>query len=228
MLYWTLPDGSAEIAYDVGNTTVALVDNLTGGQTYHFYAIAYDNSGNESGPSNTLTYTVPGPISGGGAVTFVKADTGTRGNWKGVYGSEGYYMAAVPPSAPSYATLTTSASQWTWLANSSHPAHLQDPRNSTNRIAACWYSSTRATFDLAITDGKPHRVAMYFLDASASGRRQRVEILDSVNGTTLYSIDITDFSSGIYLVWEIAGRVSIRLTPLNVNAVASGVFFDPQ
>src|SRR4051812_5049398 len=164
-LYWMLPDGSGKVAYDVGNATTARVDNLTPGQTYNFYATAYSAAGNESGPSNTLTYTVPdpGPISGGGAVTFVKADAATRGSWKGVYGSDGYFMAAVPPSPPSYATVTTSAPQWTWAANSGNPAHLQDPGSSTNRIAACWYSSTPATFDLSLTDGKSHRVAMYFL-----------------------------------------------------------------
>ena len=225
-LYWALPDGTGEVAYDVGNTTQALVDNLTEGQTYNFYATAHDNSTNESGPSNTLVYTVPGPLSGGGSVTFVKADTGTRGSWKGVYGSEGYSMAALPPSVPSYATVTTSAPQWTWAANSANAAHLQDPRNSTNRIAACWYSSTSTTFDVAMTDGKSHRVAMYFLDASASGRQQRVDILDPVNGATLYSRQLANFSSGIYLVCDIGGRVTVRITPSVGNAVVSGMFFD--
>ncbi len=225
-LYWTLPDGSGEVAYDVGNATAARVDNLTGGRTYHFYATAHDSSGNESEASNTLIYTVPGPISGGGAVTFVKADTGTRGSWEGVYGSEGYSMAAVPPALPAYATVAASAPQWTWAANSSNPMHLQDPRNSTNRIAACWYSSTQTSFDLAMTDGKAHRVAMYFLDAGGSGRQQRIDIIDPVNGATLYSRQLTNFSSGIYLVWEIGGRVSIRITPSVGNAVVSGMFFD--
>jgi hypothetical protein len=224
-LYWTLPDGSAEIGYDVGNTTVALVDNLTGGQTYHFYATAHDDSGNESDPSNTLIYTVPGPISGGGSVTFVRADPGTGGSWKGSYGGEGYSIAGASTALPTYATFATTAPQWTWAAQTTKPSALILPDDST-RIAACWYSSTQVAFDLAYTDGQAHRIAMYFLDASNSGRQQRVDILDAVSGATLYSRQLTNFSSGIYLVWQIGGRVAIRITPTVGNAVVSGVFFD--
>jgi hypothetical protein len=170
---------------------------------------------------------VPAPAPPASA-RFVKSDTSTRGSWKGVYGSEGYFMAAVPSAAPSYAAMATSAPQWTWEAQTTSPSALVLPGGSTTRVAACWYSSTQAAFDLAFSDGKSHRIAMYFLDASNSGRQQRVEILDSVSGAILDSRQLTNFSSGIYLVWDLTGRVVIRLTPSNVNAVTSGLFFDPS
>jgi hypothetical protein len=68
---------------------------------------------------------------------------------------------------------------------------------------------------------------MYFLDASSSGRQQRIDLVDPASGATLDSRQVTNFSSGIYLVWEITGKVAIRLTPFNVNAVTSALFFDP-
>lgn len=226
-LYVALADGTQAVTYNVGNVTNAVVDNLVEGQTYNFYATAYDSSGNQSGPSNTLNYTVPSGGTTGPTVTFVKSDNATHGSWKGVYGGEGYLMAAVSPGVPAYATVATSAPQWTWQTNSSNPACLQLPGNSTNRIAACWYSSTQVAFDLSINDGKSHRLSMYFLDASSSGRQQRIDLVDPASGATLDSRLVTNFSSGIYLVWEITGKVAIRLTPLNVNAVTSALFFDP-
>jgi hypothetical protein len=227
-IHAALGDGTQQVTYNVGNVTNAVVDNLVEGQTYNFYATAYDSGGNESGPSNTLNYTVPtGGPSPTPTVTFVTADNTTAGSWKGVYGSDGYLMAAVSPGVPPYATVATSAAQWTWLANSSNPTHLQVPGNSTNRIAACWYSSTQLAFDLSITDGKAHRVSMYFLDATASGRQERVDVVDPGSGATLDSRQMSNFASGIYLAWEITGRVTIRMTPSNVNAVTSALFFDP-
>ncbi len=43
----------------VGNTTMALVSNLTTGQTYFFAVTAYNSDGLESGYSNQVQYTVP-------------------------------------------------------------------------------------------------------------------------------------------------------------------------
>ena len=228
-VYSMMPDGSGRSSYDIGNTTNAVVENLIEGQTYHFQVTAYDTNRNESGPSNNLIYTVPGqgPLPGGATAKFVNSDAGTRGSWKGVYGSEGHLMAAASSSVPSYATLTTSAPQWTWTTTSSHPTHLQHPVNSTDRIAACWYSSTQAAFDLSINDGNPHRVSMYFLDATSSGRQQRVDVVDAQSGAVLDSRPLSNFASGIYLTWEISGKVAIRLTPSKVNAVTSALFFDP-
>jgi hypothetical protein len=59
-IYCTLPDGSGKASYDVGSSTSAVVGNLMEGQTYVFYGTAYDSNQNESAPSDTLTYTVPG------------------------------------------------------------------------------------------------------------------------------------------------------------------------
>ena len=48
---------------DVGNTNFCIITNLAEARTYAFYVTAYDASGLESDPSNTLEFTVPlGPI----------------------------------------------------------------------------------------------------------------------------------------------------------------------
>jgi hypothetical protein len=160
------------------------------------------------------------------SATFVKSDTITRGNWKGIYGASGYSMVGAPSALPAYASVATSAPQWTWQTNTTNPSALVLPGATSSRIAACWYSSTQVRFDFTITDGQSHRVSLYFLDPTTSGRQQRVDVVNRDTGAILDSKNLTSFSAGIYLTWDITGDVSIRLTPITVNAVASGIFFD--
>jgi hypothetical protein len=155
---------------------------------------------------------------------FIKSDATTRGNWKGAYGAQGYSMVGAPTALPAYATLITAAPQWSWGQTPSVSA-LEMPGSAT-RLAACWYSATQLGFDFSVTDGQTHRLSLYFLDATSSGRQQRIDVIDRNTGAVLDTRSLANFSSGIYLTWEIAGNVSIRLTPTAVNAVASGIFFD--
>jgi len=186
--------------------------------------MAYDSSRAQSPPSNVLTYTVPSSAVVG---RFVKADAVTRGNWRGVFGSEGYRLAQVSTNIlPSYDGLSVGAPQWTWEAQSTAVRALMRP-DSTNRILACWYSFSAVNIDLTINDGRLHRTSVYFVDASG-GREQTIEVIDRSTGQTLDSRLLTNFVSGVYLTWDITGNVSIRLTPKTVNAVASAVFFDPS
>ena len=58
---------------DAGNHTTATITGLTAGATYYFAATAYDTTGNESAPSNQVTYTVPASCSYAVAPTSVSA-----------------------------------------------------------------------------------------------------------------------------------------------------------
>jgi Fibronectin type III domain len=62
---YRLYSGTASGVYtqtiEVGNTTSALVSNLTAGTTYYFTVTAYDTSGHESLPSNEVSYMVSQP-----------------------------------------------------------------------------------------------------------------------------------------------------------------------
>jgi hypothetical protein len=218
-----LPDGTQPVIYDVGNVTNAVVDNLLEGQTYSFYATAYDSNGNQSGPSNTLTYTIRADSA---SAKYIGSDTTTGGNWKGIYGTQGYWMVGAPASLPAYASVSTSAPQWTWASTTTSQSALMLPGTSTSRIAACWYSATQVGFDFNVNNGQLHRVSMYFLDASVSGRQERVDLVDRATGATLDSRNLSGFANGIYLTWDITGNVSVRVTPTTGNAVISGIFFD--
>jgi len=155
----------------------------------------------------------------------VASDTTTHGNWHVVFGTDGSWVAGASPNIPPYLTVTTAAPQLLWSQN---PGSLYAPyqqATGTNRIAACWYSPTELDFSFAINDAQMHRMAMYFLDWTGLGRQERVELVDLTTGGVLDARMLMDFSGGVYLTWNITGNVRVRVTPYNVNAVVSAIFF---
>jgi hypothetical protein len=84
------------------------------------------------------------------------------------------------------------------------------------------------TFDVNLTDGRSHKVALYSLDWDGGGaRQQRFEVLDAATGSVLDSRVLSSFAGGVYEAWTLSGHVQIRVTNLNpaANAVVSGIFF---
>lgn len=168
----------------------------------------------------------PTPAPSAATASFVKVDTATIGSWRNVFGADGYVLTNETASLPSYAQLTTSgANLHTWVSSTSDARALQRSANPGDRAAACWYFGTMI-LDLNLTDANSHQVALYFVDWDERGRSETVEILDA-GGNVLDSRPMARFVGGQYLVWNLSGRVRIRITNLttHVNAVLSGVFF---
>jgi hypothetical protein len=93
-------------------------------------------------------------------------------------------------------------------------------------MAACWYSATAFNIGLAFNDQNTHQVAIYMADWDRLyNRTQKIEVVDA-NNTVLDSRTVATFAGGQYLVWNLSGRVTIRITNTNPkNAVISGIFF---
>jgi Bacterial Ig-like domain (group 2) len=159
---------------------------------------------------------------------FVSSDTSTRGNWHGVYGADGYSVANDTQSIPSYASFAVqNQGNWTWAASTADVRALQNGAN-TGRIAATWYTFNPAafTFDVNFTDGNAHRFALYAVDWDNAGRNETIQILDANTNGVLDTRTISNFTNGMYLVWNISGHVKINVTWISgPNAVVSGVFF---
>jgi hypothetical protein len=169
-----------------------------------------------------------GVSSSNATASFVREDTATAGSWKGVYGSAGHVMygeAAVPPS---WATVTPPAAEtWTFATSTSDPRALQRPASS-DRFAATWHSTSPYSFDVNVTGGVARQVALYMVDYDHYSRSQRVEVVDATTGTVLDTRTVTSFGGGRWLVWQVNGRVLIRITHMGgINAVANGLFFGP-
>ena len=104
---------------------------------------------------------------------FVKEDTTTEGNWIGTYGSQGYDIVGGPSSEPSYVTVTPEAeSTCMWTSTSSQEQALEIP-DSSNRLAACWFSSNVFTINVDFTDDNTHALALYALDYDDLGGPSR-------------------------------------------------------
>lgn len=165
--------------------------------------------------------------SGGSSANFLGTDSTTSGNWSANYGADGYSIANGPQNLPTYDPSFSALGQqnWTWLASTTDPRALKLP-GGAGSIAATWYNETNFTFDVNITDGNPHQVALYVLDWDQQNRSEMVQVVDAASGASLSSSSISNFGNGEYLIWTISGHVRINIsTSGGPNCVVSGVFF---
>lgn len=161
---------------------------------------------------------------------FIKTDSTTIGTYTGVYGSDGYDVVNASVNLPSYAKIyNVSGTAYTWDSNTSQLNALQDSPGSTTRIAACDYEQyPHMGFNLDLTDGKTHQVALYVLDWDSQHRAETIQITDTYTGKLLDSENVSNFTSGKYLVWDLSGDVQFEVSNAGgLNEVMSGLFFDP-
>lgn len=180
--------------------------------------------------SATFTINTGGGGGGGGSNwAFVTTDTSTKGNWRGVYGADGYNVIGSSSSYPAYASIAAAGKQdWTWNSTTTDARGLQTP-SGTSRIGACWYSGSSFTIDLSFNDTATHRVALYFCDWDYAGRAQTVELIDAATGGVVQTQTLSNFAGGQYLVWDLKGRFRVRITKtIGPNAVVNGLFLSPS
>jgi hypothetical protein len=218
--------GWATVANLGANVTSYQNTGLSGGTKYYYRVFATDASGS-SAASLTANATTQTPPVTAASATFMRLDTSTEGNWKNVYGLNGYSIVNDSSSYPAYAQISLSGqSSYTW-ASSTQEVRAPQKSASLDRIAATWYSGTSFTIDVNLTDGQAHQVAVYALDWDNQSRGQKVEIIDPASGAVLNAQTLSAFQSGKYLVWSLKGHVQIRVTRTGgPNAVISGLMFD--
>jgi hypothetical protein len=133
---------------------------------------------------------------------------------------------------PSYASVSTTGTPFTWAAGTSDARALLKPEDSSNpndRIAAHWYGSTFDT-NLSFSDGQTHRVSLYVVDFDRQNRAETVQVLSAANpNVVLATMSASNFAGGQYLSFAVTGNVIFRITRTQGgSAVLSGVFIDPQ
>jgi hypothetical protein len=205
----------------------------------HTFSATLNTAGTQSiTATDSITSTISGKttvnvIIATGTATFLKQDTATQGNWIGVYGTQGYNIINSGSSIPAYTTVTPSGqSNATWSTTTTTTNALQDAPGhvqGNGRIAACWYANQSFTVDVNTTDGQKHNIALYFLDYDHSNTRiDQIQLTSGVNGAVLDTRTVSSFTNGVYLSWTISGHVLFKITCTGpVNAVMSGIFFDP-
>ncbi len=246
----TVPSGLTLVAmsgtnWSCGGNTCTRADALAGGSSYPPITVTVNVTSNATSPQvNQVS------VSGGGSAVanatdptvinllnppissaaFVGVDSTTQGSWHGVYGADGYLVVGDQSSNPPYvAPAAAGQSLAVWTGSTASTRALQKPSNLSDRIAAAWYSNNSFVVDLGIADSNTHQLAAYFLDWDTMIRREKVEILDA-NNIVLNSQNLSsNFSGGVYLIWNVTGHVKLRVTLLSgPNPVLSGLFFDPE
>jgi hypothetical protein len=234
---WDNYNGGRSERFDVINTTGTVLDSETLSNFQNGVYLVWNLGGNVTIRVTNLNPRSNAVVSGiffGGNASFVGTDATTQGNWRSSYGGDGYAIAQDTSTnnnlvLPSYAQLSLSgASNWTWSTSPSDVRNLQNAANN-GRIAGTWASSSTEDFNLNLSDGRVHRIAIYAVDWDNynGGRSERFDIIDSSTGAVLDSETLSNFQNGVYLVWNLSGNVTIRVTNLNSksNAVVSGIFF---
>jgi len=141
------------------------------------------------------------------AAAFLGNDTTTQGNWVGVYGNDGWKIAAytgannVSNSAPGsgaestanvppYATTTLSGNDYfVWDTNTGTSSNRKLTRPSgLNPIAACWYTSGSNPWSMTINTTRPCKVSFYLLDwDGGGGRKNTITVKDADTSSILIS-----------------------------------------
>ncbi len=161
------------------------------------------------------------------AAEFIALDPYTQGTWKGSYGVDGQVVVGDQTNLPIYAQLhLTDLAHFTWKENSSS-SFAPERVAADGRTEQCWYSAPTNTLMFEFTDGLSHRVAIYAFDPDHV-RSQRFDLYDATTGQLLDTRLMEDFSAGQYLVWNLKGHVTIKVSPVaGANAVINALFFSP-
>jgi hypothetical protein len=233
------------------NSACTRSDALSGGASFPPITVTVNVASNASSPqlnqvsvsgggsasasatdSTVVTVTYTGPSS----VSFAGFDQSTQGNWMGVYGQDGYSMALGATQLPSYVPAATPENQlnYLWAQTTTDIRALQSDTQG-DRLAATWYNAlqcngtcTNRTFslDVNVASTTPQRVALYAVDFSFESRVETIQIVDAATGTQLDTETISNFTNGIYLIWNISGHVTINVMNISgENAVISAIFF---
>ena len=142
---------------------------------------------------------------GGGSTTATAAFVQTI-----QIGADGALSPTSLGTLPSYATLNTTANVYDWPSGQ-----------------ATWYGYPSFSFDLNLTDGKTHKITLYAIDFDTTSRAETITVADAVSGAALATQSISSFHSGVYLVFNVSGHVTITVTcTAGINAVIAGVYFN--
>lgn len=158
--------------------------------------------------------------------TFMGSDSTVAGQWRGVVGTEGWWLPELDREWPTVVPTEIGATSFQWPDLDPGAPALERPDGS-GRIASAFYDFGEVALSLTSSDGHTREVGLYLLDWDRIGRRTRIEVLDRHNGGILDEREVSGFEEGQLLRWQITGSVLFRIMALTGNAVLNGVFLDP-
>jgi hypothetical protein len=218
-LNWSLDGGPIPGYLTVGAAVWDTLQSLNGPHTITVNAL--DAAHNFSTASITVTVNNPNPKTGN--VLFRYLDFGTKGNWKGVYGQDGNFIAEFSYQAPPYSMFnpvnTNRLLIDIWTSDARAPLKPTYAYAPSERVMSHWSNPKSMDFQVSATDGQQHRIALYFADwqpmappaAFADNRSVTVQAIRTDTGELLDSQLLPNYTGGIYLVYDYSGNITFRV-----------------
>jgi hypothetical protein len=180
-----------------------------------FNSLGYSNYSNEANAS--LFH---------GIGSFITDDWITKGNWKGIYGSQYFSVSGwssnVPPSIA-----ITSSNITEFNFGTTTDSRALSKGSSTLRSGGCWVSSRVSTLDFNFYDSETHRLSLYLIDWNDQKRALQIELFDPTTDQLLDSRIVSSYTSGVYMLYDLRYRARLKLTTVGgVNNLVFGMFFD--
>ncbi len=224
--------------FTLGTTNSHTLTNLVAGTTYSVWVAARNANGLELEVYAPITVTAAANataptlslarFAGASAAAYVGVDRSTLGEWRTNYGTDGYMVLGDGSIYPTNLVVSSTGKSWVlWESPSANTSSLRKTVKTHERIAGAWYAPESFTVKLAFDDSAIHRVAFYCFDFEQRSLLQRVEIFDLATGATLSTGQLSQFSKGAYLIFDVKGKVGVRFKKGDGDkAVVSGIFFD--
>jgi glucose/arabinose dehydrogenase len=193
---------------------------LAGGHTLSALAIGYFGRVSTSAPVSIRCDLPPTEI------TFTGINGVAKGNWPQRFGSDGFYIPLGPQESRPFAQVGIEpwVYSWEWVTGSDDPRAMIVP-GSDSTSATCWTSPIRVEATVNFLDGREHAVALYFMDFERVGDNETLQILDGNSNAVLDEHPLDDIGEGVYLTWNVRGRIRVRILPLtDWPAIMSGIF----
>ena len=162
-----------------------------------------------------------------------------QGDWKGVYGQEGYkFLGLSYPSdrLPSYVRGITvhSPGSVIWSPQTEDPRALQFPDKEGRALGAIstrqpYWDKLTAAVDVQLGDDTTHRVTLYFVDWELDDRELEISVYALKDATPIArSLILHHFGNGTYVSFDVRSSFRVRIAHLTGgDAVLSAIFFDP-
>lgn len=185
-------------------------------------------------PSETFAYPYPNPV--------IAEDTITKGNWRGVYGKDGYMLFSYDGDNNHRMNLPEGCEIGLRLGgNYRYPGTSLDPRaiqspdeNSQQRELGVFFTLDprdcleTCTIDLDYNPGGSYDLTLYFVDWEGHGRRSAIEIFDM---NTLEMVApvcmVREYYAGRYITLRLDRPVRLRINNIRGdNAALAAMFFD--
>ena len=159
---------------------------------------------------------------------YADQDASTLGNWQGVYGTKGYWIAGLATNyaLPGVQILPDNGTLFAFYANTPDANALERPGSTvaTDRYSACQYDANALLLTVNLPSGITNRIAFYLMEPGVT-RTERFELLDPTGTAVLDSRMVGSLSNAVYLVYDVATSVKARITrTAGANAVISAVF----